>query len=51
MSLYSASFEVKFMKRQANIVAHTFTRATICLSNNFKLLSPYIEHLLYNKIN
>jgi ribonuclease HI len=47
------NFVVKFIKRQANIVAHTLARATIYWSNRctFETLSLCISTLLFNEMN
>ncbi|PNX86529.1 replication protein A 70 kDa DNA-binding subunit, partial [Trifolium pratense] len=45
-------FEVKSIKRQANMVAHTLARAAISWPSHciFEFIPPCIEHLLYNEL-
>jgi hypothetical protein len=49
LSLYS-DFKVKFIKRQANMIAHIIVRGAISWSSRylFELIPPCIEQLLYN---
>jgi hypothetical protein len=46
------NFVVKFIKRQANMVAHTLARAAISWSSccTFELLPPCITSLLHNEM-
>jgi hypothetical protein len=52
MSLH-LSLQVKFIKRQANMVVHTFAKVTISWSSRFifETLTPCNEHLLLNEMN
>ncbi|XP_058732901.1 uncharacterized protein LOC131604482 [Vicia villosa] len=47
------NFEVKFIKRQANSVAHSLAKAANSWSrrSNFHLIPPCIEHLLINDMS
>jgi ribonuclease HI len=47
------NFEVKFTKRQANMVAHTLARAAIFWSSRIYLNSipPCIEHFIVNEMS
>jgi len=49
LSLHS-NFEVKFVRRQANMVAHTLARAVCSWASHriFKFYPSYIEHWLIN---
>lgn len=47
------NFEVKFVKRQANVVAHMLAKAIDSYSwhSVFNMTPPYIHHLLTNDKN
>jgi hypothetical protein len=51
--LCNPNFEVKFIKRQANMVAHTLARAAIAWSRRctFESLPPCISTLLINEMS
>jgi hypothetical protein len=50
--LYNPNFMVNFIKRQANIIAHTLARAVIFLSSHylFEMLPLCITLLLHNEM-
>jgi hypothetical protein len=52
LNLHS-NFEVKFVKRQANSVAHVLDKAANFWARHriFYLIPPYIDNLLSNEIN
>jgi hypothetical protein len=45
-------FEVKSIRRQANMVAHTLARAAVSWPSRhtFNLIPPCIESLIYNEM-
>jgi hypothetical protein len=48
MLVFYPNFEVEFIKRQANMVAHTYSQSSHCL---FVLISLCIESILINEMN
>jgi hypothetical protein len=46
------NFEVKFVRRQANIVAHSLVRVAISWTSHgyFDVIPPYIEPLVINEM-
>jgi hypothetical protein len=53
MLVFYPNFEVEFIKRQANMVAHTQTKTSYSQSSHclFVLISLCIESILINEMN